>query len=76
MDTLARDPVPVLEVRLPTSAACWSALKLWTSSGPVDTGSFVRSFRTWLTLPPWEREPALWGLYHPEDSERSVLGVS
>jgi hypothetical protein len=24
---------------------------------------FVYSFRTWLTLPPWEREPALYSFF-------------
>ncbi len=37
---------------------------------------FVDAFRTWLTLPPWEREPALWGLYHPQESGRNLAGVS
>ena len=27
---------------------------------------FVDSLRTWLTLPPWEREPALRTFFHPQ----------
>ena len=32
---------------------------------------FVHSFRTWLTLPPWEQEPALWSLFQGEEGPLS-----
>ena len=29
---------------------------------------FVHSSRTWLTLPPWEREPVLYPLFHQAEA--------
>ena len=35
---------------------------------------FVHSFRTWLTLPPWEQEPTLRSFFDPKETERDQSG--